>query len=88
MKRPCLRCGVLTDGSYCAAHRPHRPRGRRLANLRARVFAVYGRRCNDCGRSDVPLEVHHVNCDPADDRIENVIPLCRDCHHETTFPRI
>jgi predicted restriction endonuclease len=52
------------------------------------VFAVYGRRCRDCGRSDAPLEVHHVNGDPMDNRIVNTIPLCRDCHHEATFPGI
>jgi 5-methylcytosine-specific restriction endonuclease McrA len=52
------------------------------------VFAVYGRRCRDCGRSDVPLEVHHVNGDPMDNSIRNTIPLCRDCHHLATFPGI
>jgi hypothetical protein len=52
------------------------------------VFAAYGRRGRDCGRWDVPLEVHHVNGDPADNRIANTIPLCRDCHHEATFPGI
>jgi hypothetical protein len=31
------------------------------------VFAVYGRSCR-CGRSDVPLEVHHVSGDPTDNR--------------------
>lgn len=31
----------------------------------------------DCGRSDVPLEVHHVNGDPMDNRIRNTIPLRR-----------
>jgi DNA invertase Pin-like site-specific DNA recombinase len=34
------------------------------------------------------LEVHHVNGDPTDDRILNLIPLCRDCHHEATFPGV
>jgi hypothetical protein len=32
----------------------------------------------------VPLEVHHVNGDPMDNRIVNTIPLCRDCHYEAT----
>jgi 5-methylcytosine-specific restriction endonuclease McrA len=36
----------------------------------------------------VPLEVHHVNGDPIDNRIQNTIPLCRDCHHKATFPGI
>jgi 5-methylcytosine-specific restriction endonuclease McrA len=79
---------VLTDGSYCAEHRLRRPRGRQLAKLRTRVFAIYGRRCSDCGRADVPLEVHHVNGDPTDNRLANTIPLCRDCHHKATFPGI
>ena len=42
----------------------------------SRVCAAHGRRCADCGRSDVPLEVHHVNADPTDNRIQNTIPLC------------
>jgi hypothetical protein len=46
-------------------HRPRRPRGRQLAKLRTRVFAAKGRRCRDCGRSEVPFEVHHVNGDRA-----------------------
>jgi len=88
MRRPCLACGVLTNGSYCAAHRPRRPRGRQLAKLRARVLAVYGRRCRDCGRSDVPLEVYHLDGDVSNNRIQNLIPLCRDCHLLATFPGI
>jgi 5-methylcytosine-specific restriction endonuclease McrA len=88
VKRPCLVCGVLTDGSYCPSHRPSRPRGRHNARLRAGVFAAYGRRCRDCGRSDAPLEVHHVNGDPTDNRIGNLRPLCRDCHHKATYPGI
>jgi hypothetical protein len=59
----------------------------RLAKLQARVFAVYGRRCRDCGRSDVPLELHHVNGDPMDNRIVNTIPLCRDCHRSPEMHR-
>jgi 5-methylcytosine-specific restriction endonuclease McrA len=88
VKRACLRCGALTEGSYCREHQPRRPRGRHLARLRVRVFATYGHRCADCGRSGVPLEVHHVNGDPTDNRIRNTIPLCRDCHHQATFPDI
>ena len=39
-------------------------------------------------RSGGPLEVHHVNGDPTDNRIANTIPICRDCHHKATYPGI
>jgi 5-methylcytosine-specific restriction endonuclease McrA len=64
------------------------PAGRTNRALRRRVFAVHGRRCSDCGRDDVALEVHHVNGDPSDNRLRNLIPLCRDCHRSATFPGI
>ena len=80
--------GELTEGSYCREHEPWRPRGRHNRRLRARVFAAYGHRCAECGRSDVPLEVHHVNTDPTDNRLANLRPLCGDCHRLATFPGI
>jgi hypothetical protein len=72
--------------SYCPEHKPWRPRGRHNAKLRQRTFAIHGRRCADCGRTDVPLEVHHVDGDPTDNAIRNTIPLCVDCHRKATYP--
>ena len=69
MRRPCLTCGVLTDGSYCPEHRPHRPRGRANIRLRARVFAAHGDAA-DSGCT-TPLEVHYVGSDPTDNRIQD-----------------
>ena len=57
LRRPCLTCGTLSDGSYC-------------------------------GRSDTPLEVHHFDGNPMNNRIPNTIPLCLECHHDATFPGI
>ena len=37
---------------------------------------------------DRPLEVHHINGTPTDNRLANLIPLCRDCHYKATFPGI
>jgi 5-methylcytosine-specific restriction endonuclease McrA len=65
----------------------HSPTARRSGTtLSPSAFAVYGRRCADCSRSDLPLEVHHVNSDKTDNRITNLVPLCRDCHRLATFP--
>ena len=36
--------------------------------------------CGDCGRRGARFECHHVNLDPADNRLENLIILCRSCH--------
>ena len=51
------------------------------------MFAAYGARCAECGREAVPLEVHHVNGDPTDNRIANLIPLCLDCHRSPEMHR-
>ena len=88
VKRPCLRCGALTDGSYCREHDPVDPWTPQSRNCGRGCSRPTGAAVLDCGRSDVPFEVHHVNGDPMDNRIANTIPLCRDCHHTATFPGI
>jgi HNH endonuclease len=83
-----LDVGVAHPRLHVGEREPlHRERPERVA-LRTRVFAAYGRRCRDCGRSDVPLEIHHVNGDPIDNRIRNLIPMCVDCHRKATYPGI
>jgi len=40
--------------------------------------------CRICGKKHerlFPLEIHHINGNPKDNRIENMIVLCRSCHH-------
>jgi len=37
--------------------------------------------CIDCGRSDKPLEIHHITYDKwKNEDPENLVSLCRDCH--------
>jgi 5-methylcytosine-specific restriction endonuclease McrA len=85
VKRPCITCGELIDaGSYCSQHRwpssPGRLRGRAGVELRERVKRIHGHRCRHCGVTGVPLEVHHRNGDHTDNRLANLLPLCRPCH--------
>lgn len=42
-------------------------------------------RCDACGRTEwegqpIPLELDHVNGDPTDNRLDNLRPLCPNCH--------
>lgn len=52
-----------------------------------------GARCEKCGLSEwlgqpINLEVHHINGDRTDNRLENLMLLCPNCHSYTpTFTR-
>lgn len=39
----------------------------------------FEKQCYDC-KSKENLDIHHINSDRYDNRIENLIPLCRSCH--------
>jgi 5-methylcytosine-specific restriction endonuclease McrA len=79
--RPCLKCGRLTPrGSYCPGCKPRRLRGRTGVELRETVRRIHGHRCQDCGATGVPLDVHHRDGDPANNALSNLEPLCRSCH--------
>ena len=45
-------------------------------------------RCEKCGISDwmggrIVIELHHVNGDPTDNRLDNIQLLCPNCHSQT-----
>jgi HNH endonuclease len=42
------------------------------------------RTCNLCQKEGYHLEIHHINGNPGDNRYENLILLCRNCHSEAT----
>lgn len=47
-------------------------------------YAIWPKRCVICGEDYVgkrfQLDVHHIDCDPANDDPSNLVPLCRKCH--------
>jgi 5-methylcytosine-specific restriction endonuclease McrA len=64
------------------------PRGR--ANLKRRLIraGLLGQRCRDCGIDrwrgvSLALQLHHVNGDRHDNRLENLALLCPNCHSQT-----
>ena len=54
--------------------------------LRERYKKVTGfSSCNNCGLSEwmgqkIPLEIHHINGNNTDNRLENLVLLCPNCH--------
>ncbi len=58
--------------------------------LRKRLIAANIKecKCEKCGRTDwlgepIPLELHHINGDHYDNRLENLQILCHNCHSQT-----
>ncbi len=55
--------------------------------LKLRLFQdkLKEKKCECCGRTewlgkDIPLEIHHINGDNRDNRLENLSILCPNCH--------
>ncbi|MFA6082586.1 MAG: HNH endonuclease signature motif containing protein [Patescibacteria group bacterium] len=58
--------------------------------LKNRLFnsGLKPRKCEECGWSKItpsghlPLEIHHINGDRSDNRINNLVILCPNCHSQ------
>lgn len=63
-------------------------RGRHNLKRRLIEAGLKENRCEECGLSDwrgkpLLLELHHINGDPLDNRLENLQMLCGNCHSQT-----
>jgi hypothetical protein len=87
VRRPCLRCGTLTSGSYCPHHtpaykrmNPKRGSGGKAATFRRRTLAQTAGRCAVCGSAD-GVEAHHLRpLGIGGSDAQGGVPLCRRCH--------
>lgn len=51
--------------------------------LAAEVLYSSDRTCCVCRQKGKPIQIHHVDDDPANNAQENLAVLCLDCHRET-----
>jgi HNH endonuclease len=65
-------------------------RSRNRTNLKARLLeaGLLSPACRDCGIAEwrgrpLALELHHINGDGKDNRLENLTLLCPNCHSQT-----
>jgi len=49
--------------------------------VQKRVFQEAGSKCASCQEAEVAsLEIHHIDSDPNNNKAENLIVVCRNCH--------
>lgn len=61
--------------------------GAKWRRIRRAVLDRDGWRCQRCGRPGA-LEVHHIDRDPGDNRLENLQAVCRPCHIDLHRPPV
>jgi 5-methylcytosine-specific restriction endonuclease McrA len=64
------------------------PRNRNHIKIRLIKSGILARRCQECGlgkwrKRPIALQLHHVNGDGNDNRLENLALLCPNCHSQT-----
>jgi hypothetical protein len=52
-------------------------------DVAAQVQFLSNRTCCVCRRQGKPVQLHHIDSDPANNDIENLAVLCLDCHMQT-----
>jgi 5-methylcytosine-specific restriction endonuclease McrA len=80
-----LRQQALLDEYRALPYRDRRST-REWAALKKQIHRRDGYRCRLCGRGDVPLHVHHrTYATYAEEKLEDLITLCRSCHAHFHF---
>lgn len=80
----CIDIRAMTDG-YKPYKWQYQKSNRLDENLRKAAIIRDGCKCQECGKSNCVLEVHHIRARKygGADTIGNLITLCSDCHQKT-----
>lgn len=80
----CMDIRAMTDG-YKPYRWQYQKSSRLDENLRKAAIIRDGCKCQECGRSNCVLEVHHIKARKygGADTIGNLITLCSGCHQKT-----
>ena len=80
----CMDIRAMTDG-YKPYRWQYQKSSRLDENLRKAAIIRDGCKCQECGRSNCVLEVHHIRARKygGADTIGNLITLCSGCHQKT-----
>jgi len=54
-------------------------------SIRKRVYRTKGDACHFCAAAE-SLEVHHIDGDASNHDLDNLLPVCRDCHMNIHYP--
>lgn len=61
-------------------HNAIHERGYSTSEFKAIARRFMGSVCYICGKSDVRIDVHHINGIKTDNRLSNLVPVCVNCH--------
>jgi hypothetical protein len=75
---PSLACQ-----SQCGTRRRSGDYGEIPPDVAAEVLFLADRTCCVCRQRSRPVQLHHIDDDPANSTPENIAVLCFDCHRET-----
>lgn len=85
---PKHKSRIIIDDSQYFIHDPNQLKQGIKIKQRLLKHNIKEHKCEKCGRTHwnddiIPLELHHVNGDRFDNRLENLQLLCPNCHSQT-----
>lgn len=78
----CMRRAFLKIGKNTNTSRVSRGIARNINNLISNKT-----QCEECGTKEGMLDIHHIDFDPNNNELNNLMCLCRSCHMKIHRPK-